>query len=410
MLAVGCGDPLLETVTLGRVANLETLLGVGSPAAALAEALLGERGLPLGSTTHAVNSPRNFQARRFFWQDEPDAGRPLLLELRSLALDTDADDCRPNVCLYLARVELRAGNVGAARGYADEALELAESARYPQVIGGALSVRALVAATEGELDAARALIAESEPFIASVCDVWHTLHNRVTLGLIGLSAGDYGATLEATRGLAEEVDRIGVAEPGVFPFEGDAIEAAVGLGEFELAKLLIERLERRPRPRTLAVAARGRALLLASRKNPESALDEFERALTHHRELADPLEHGRTLLARGAVLRQLRRKREALVSVGAAHETFERIGAAAFAGRSADELHRLGGRRRSTGLTPTETRVARLVADGLSNKEAAARLVVSVSAVEAHLTRIYAKLGIRSRFELVRSFTQRDPA
>ncbi len=54
------------------------------------------------------------------------------------------------------------------------------------------------------------------------------------------------------------------------------------------------------------------------------------------------------------------------------------------------------------GLTPTEARVADLLAGGLSNKEIATTLVVSVSAVEAHLTRIYAKLGLRSRAQLAR--------
>jgi DNA-binding CsgD family transcriptional regulator len=68
------------------------------------------------------------------------------------------------------------------------------------------------------------------------------------------------------------------------------------------------------------------------------------------------------------------------------------------------EAARIGGRRaEGSGLTPTEQRVANLVCDGLANKQIAATLMVTVGSVEAHLTRIYAKLGVRSRTDLVRA-------
>jgi len=69
--------------------------------------------------------------------------------------------------------------------------------------------------------------------------------------------------------------------------------------------------------------------------------------------------------------------------------------------RAAAELSRIGGRASMRWeLTPTERRVAQLVAEGLTNKEVAGAVVSSVRAVEANLTRIYAKLGVRSRTEL----------
>jgi DNA-binding NarL/FixJ family response regulator len=76
------------------------------------------------------------------------------------------------------------------------------------------------------------------------------------------------------------------------------------------------------------------------------------------------------------------------------------MGARAWADRARTELGRIGGRVASDGLTPTEQRVADLVAEGKSNKQVATELFVSVRTVEANLTRIYAKLGIRSRTEL----------
>ncbi len=130
------------------------------------------------------------------------------------------DDCRPNVCLYLARLELRAGRPEVSERYVEEALELARSAGYPQVLGAAFGVRAHVAAYAGELDWARALLVESGERTRSVGDRWHTLHNRVTLGFLEASVGRYQETLEAVGSLAEDLDELGIAEPGDLPVRG----------------------------------------------------------------------------------------------------------------------------------------------------------------------------------------------
>jgi DNA-binding CsgD family transcriptional regulator len=76
--------------------------------------------------------------------------------------------------------------------------------------------------------------------------------------------------------------------------------------------------------------------------------------------------------------------------------------------RARGELARVAGRPPSReNLTATESRVADLVADGRSNKEVAAALFVTVKGVEAHLSRIYRKLGIKSRAELMRLYATR---
>jgi DNA-binding CsgD family transcriptional regulator len=80
-------------------------------------------------------------------------------------------------------------------------------------------------------------------------------------------------------------------------------------------------------------------------------------------------------------------------------------GCPGWAGAAAAELDRISGRRAAPGggLTPGERRVAELVAAGLSNKQVAERLYVSVYTVEAHLSQAYAKLGIGSRTQLARA-------
>jgi DNA-binding CsgD family transcriptional regulator len=400
------GDELLRVVTLARAANLEGIRGVGNPEEALREAIALEETLAAGST-HAVNTPRNHLGRRRFWHDELDEARKLFGLLRQQAIATYADESRPNVCLYLARIELRAGRVALAREYADEAYELAEHAGYTQVIGGALSVRALVEAWSGNLAVARGLLAESGEVAASVSDRWHALHNRVTAGLLAASVGDWDDVLAAVGTLAQDLDELGICEPGIFVFEGDAIEAHVARGELDAAARLIERQASHERPRTQAVAARGRGLLLEARGNTDEALSEMRGAVEINDRLDDPLERARSELALGAALRRARHKREAREAIESSVASFDSLGAAAFAGRARDELERLSGRRSATGLTATEERVASLVAQGLSNKQAAAALVVSVKAIEAHLTRVYVKLDLHSRAELMHHFAAR---
>ena len=102
----------------------------------------------------------------------------------------------------------------------------------------------------------------------------------------------------------------------------------------------------------------------------------------------------------GGVQRRLKRKAAARRSLEEALAILEATGAPLWAERARAELARIGGRTRAGGLTPTEERVADLVAEGRSNKEVADALFVSVRTVEANLTRIYAKLGVRSRTEL----------
>ena len=104
--------------------------------------------------------------------------------------------------------------------------------------------------------------------------------------------------------------------------------------------------------------------------------------------------------------RRAKHKRAARESLGAAEAIFEGMGARAWAERARAELARVGGRAPSGGeLTPTELRVAELVAEGLQTKQVAAALFVSPKTVEGHLTSIYAKLGVHSRAELARRLT-----
>ena len=121
-----------------------------------------------------------------------------------------------------------------------------------------------------------------------------------------------------------------------------------------------------------------------------------------------PLQRARTELLYGEWLRRERRRMEARVHLRAALELFRTLGAVPWAGRAEDELRATGKtvRKRDLSavdrLTPQELQIAGLVTEGLTNREIAAQLYLSPRTVDYHLRKVFTKLGIGSRSELVR--------
>lgn len=128
------------------------------------------------------------------------------------------------------------------------------------------------------------------------------------------------------------------------------------------------------------------------------------------------LEHARALIDLGAAPRRANQRREAQDLVRRGLDIAHRAGAVAVMRNAQEELAAMGARPRTpvlTGveaLTGSERRVARLAAEGLSNKEIAQALFVTVKAVEVHLTDVYRKLGIRSRSRLPGALSVGFPA
>jgi DNA-binding CsgD family transcriptional regulator len=127
----------------------------------------------------------------------------------------------------------------------------------------------------------------------------------------------------------------------------------------------------------------------------------------HH----EPFEHARTLFAAGAIERRAKRKAQAGKALEQARTIFEQLGARLWLERARLELERTGVHRTAGGeLSAAERSVADLAASGATNKEIAAHLFMSVKTVEAHLSRVYRKLGLHSRTELAASAAKlREP-
>lgn len=147
----------------------------------------------------------------------------------------------------------------------------------------------------------------------------------------------------------------------------------------------------------------------ASASNHAESEAQFRAALAWHDEVDLPLEHAETLLAYGSFLRRSGQPASARPVLARAVQIAGGAGAGWLAGLASAELKVAGGRLRrhavSGALTAQEERVAGLAATGAANAAIARQLVLSVSTVETHLERIYAKLGIHSRYELIAKAT-----
>jgi DNA-binding CsgD family transcriptional regulator len=203
--------------------------------------------------------------------------------------------------------------------------------------------------------------------------------------------------------------------PNVVPMAGDLAEALARVEERDRSTQILNWLDERARKTGLAyphaVACRVRGILAIE---PEEAQSLFAESLAALDEVGPiPFEQARTLLCSGEATRRNRRPAAARVPLTRALVIFDDLGARPWAARASAELAASGVKdqrftmattaaARLKELSPQELRVARIAARGQNNSEVAAALFVSRKTVEAHLTRVYRKLGIRSRTELAR--------
>jgi DNA-binding CsgD family transcriptional regulator len=311
----------------------------------------------------------------------------------------------------LAEVELLADEWPRAREAADEARMLAQQ-EGQEAADPARRARALVDAHEGRLDAAEEIGLAALERAELAGETWLAVAYLHLVALVASWRGDYAAVEKFAERSAEHLVAVRTREPLRMDIAPERVEALVALGRLDEAEAHLADLEARgavvPRPNVDAAVARGRALLLAARGDLGAAVATTDPVADQRSDAWRRFDRARTLLVRGQVLRQARRPREAGAALDEANTVFEQLGATLFAARVRAEIDRLGRRRvGSDELTPTERRVAELAASGLRNHEVADALSISPKTVEAHLARIYAKLGIRSRAELGRAMADR---
>ena len=307
---------------------------------------------------------------------------------------------------YVVFDELSRGSYATAEAYADEGRRLALERDRPNSACAHTAYLAEIVGLRGREQQARALaeeaLSEAVPrrLVKAASDA-----NRA-LGRLALAAGRPEEALDHLEALWGS----GPTPGGVLYAVGsvpDQLEAAVRAGRPDRCEELlgtycawvdsVGSLELR------AIAARCRALLAAG----EEAEQRFQEALRLHAATDQPLEHARTELLYGELLRRERRRVDARPHLRTALETFERLGAALWADRARTELRATGetARKRDPStldqLSPQELQIVRLVSEGATNRDVAAQLFISPRTVDYHLRNVFRKLGISSRKELI---------
>jgi DNA-binding CsgD family transcriptional regulator len=366
--------------------------------AAKLEENLPQRPPPLLST------PKTGLAYHAVWAEELEEARRLFQEEATRVSEHGEEGSLHQILWAWADMERRAGNLARALELATESQEVAERASDVGSQLSSLWCIALIQAMVGPLHEARLTLARATADAIDWGDQIIIAGCRGVGGVIEACAGDYHAVVREVGTLPEELEALGRLDPAraAWVAAGEEIEARIALGDLELARKRVEQLEERSRHldrrRPLGVALRARGILLAAEGDLDSATAVFEASLDVLQGIQAPYERARTLLALGAVLRRAKQKRAARQSLESAVAALEELGAAPWAAKARAELARIGGRAPAVGeLTPTERRVAELVAAGRSNREVATALFVTARTVEWNLTKIYAKLGVRSR-------------
>jgi DNA-binding CsgD family transcriptional regulator/transposase-like protein len=338
------------------------------------------------------------------WAERFDAAQALADAAVSEAQASANGIILPAVMAQRAWLGLRRGDLTAAEADARALLEAPGSPAPPILRNRAISVLVDVLVERGELQEAEQTLESVAADLAGRGVTAHVLrHSRGRLrfaqGRFGEALGDFRAAGEVTIGAV-------APSPCYLPWRSDAALAILFLGEPEAARRLsdeeVELARAFGAPRVLGVALRAAGIVVGG-QDGETLLREAIAVLVGP---DTRLENARAQADLGALLRRRNRRVDARQLLRQAVDTAHHLGATALAERAETELRSTGAKSRRvrlTGLealTASERRIAELAANGLTNREIAQTLFITDRTVEAHLTHVFTKLGVRTRTSL----------
>jgi DNA-binding CsgD family transcriptional regulator/DNA polymerase III delta prime subunit len=400
-LAVLAGDSAMAVRALIRLAHLQSLCGDTDARSTLAQAVRLAGGEPPVDLWELDRQ----QAIIELHDDHLDQAELRLLSLLRKVEETAAVEDTVAIMVTLAEVQTRSGQCRRALETARRAMGLFSEAGVS--CPPALFAAALAEANGGNVEAATELAERGARESDADGDQLYLMRNLAVLGQLQLITGDAAAAVETLCRVGEIGRRMDLRDPVVVRWHADLAEALVATGALEDARELIERAAKQAvehdRMAVLANLDRAAALLDVASGRPNDGVAQLRSVA----ERQSGLDRARTLISLAGVERRCRRRAAARSTLVEAYDICSALGAAPWAERVRDELDRTGAQVRAehpaAALTVAEQRVADLVRAGSTNREVAAVLFISVKTVEATLSRIYRKVGVRSRTELVRA-------
>ncbi|MFI8255269.1 helix-turn-helix transcriptional regulator [Streptomyces filamentosus] len=399
-LAEAAGDTTTAVMALTMQARLQRVLGHPGAGTTLDRAL----SLPRAASIPANGTPQHLAARHALFDDHPDEARTALLPLLVEAERTGDAEATVDVLRSLAEAELRAGRCARALEHAHRAQALTDGTALSPA--PACYTSALVEGTAGRTDLALVHARRGVDAARQEDNKVFLSRNLFALGHLLLTTGRPKEALEALEEVRALEGLQQVHDPSVLRWHPELAETLVALGRLDQAQHLLDDTRRTAtdlgRDAVLPPLERTRALLDAARGDYDTAARRLAGAADRLRHL--PLERGRTLLALSHTERRGRRRASARAAAQSALDLFTAHQAHPWAETAAHTLGRLeavpAGKDTRPRLTSAEQRCAELAAAGVSNRDIATTLTVSVKTVEATLTRVYRKLGLHSRFQL----------
>lgn len=407
-LAARGRDRRTELMALAFQASTETLMGHPDAPATIKRALKEPQDPYVACHHNGVGSARY---RWLLMSDQLSEARATITSLLREVRRRGMVESEVHFLRLLAETELRAGHCGRALDLARESLRLARDTGIGE--GASAMLACFAEASGGDTERALALAREAVRHAEEDGDQMYLSRALAALGYAQFVAGDAPAAVAALSRVRELEQALGITDPARGRWHGDLAEALVLVGEPGEAQRVIdaarEHALRLDRESVLAVLDRSEALVRAARGETEAAVAQLTSAQDRLAKLGNGLEEARAAFA----LARLRTRRPGPTSYDEAARLFRRcralpwlrrVDAAATARPVQRDAVPAGpdGPAVLDGLAAMERQVASLVMEGATNREIAARLFVSVKTVEATLTRVYRKLGIRSRVDIVR--------
>lgn len=306
---------------------------------------------------------------------------------------------------WLARTRIALGDLTAAKAAVDAALPLLAQTGQKIALPLIHWSGAEIAALRGDWPTAEQHAAEAESVRTDYGGM--AVAAALARASVALAQGDYAAVIRALQPVSCAKRNPGLDEPGFWPWHDVYATALVATGEITRADTFLAPHEElaAARQHRSAMARLGsiRARIEMSSGDVLAGRARFEAALALLGGEASPYLRTRIRYAYGQSLRRAGKRRDAEEQLLLARQGYAAMGATTYVTRCDSEL-KAGTRAKGpvglTDLTPQERTVVELVCQGLSNAEVAASLFVSGKTVQYHLTRVYRRLGVRSRAEL----------